>query len=799
MDRIRVSLYQVALILLSLFLGACSSPASFVVTGQASDAPIAVYGFGGRILNTSTDVVFTITNSGDKSGKIAAGEVTSTPFSFKGGAYPGAGGSCAEDLGGGDTCTVSLTFAPTQSGVFTGTFTLSYNDGSGDSGDQKATVNLLGTGYKASSLLITEGASYDFGEKSILSSTDQTITITNVGERPADLIAPAALAPPFSFKSGNYPGVGGTCADILAGGNSCTIVLHYSPTSGGTARGVMILSYNDGAQLQQVTYTMTGDAKIPAVLGISHSPSADYGTQPINGYYDLTLTVNNTGDYTATGLSGSTLTNPFSYKNGTFPGSGGTCGATLAGRAGCTVVITFNPLTINSFTRTFTLSFNDGVADQTVSRFLIGTGAAGWTWLAGSGSPNLVGDYGVMGTGALTNLPGSRSGAYSWKDLSGNFWLFGGYGYDSVGSLGNLNDLWKYDGTNWTWVGGSRYYGQPGVYGVQGVAAGANVPGGREQGLSWVDSSGNFWLLGGYGHDVGDNLGFLNDLWKFNGTQWKWVSGGSSRNPSGVYGVKGVAAGANVPGGRSASTGWIDASNNLWLFGGIGYDTASTGSGYLSDLWKFDGTNWTWISGTNSIGSTGTYGVKGTPASGNVPGGKSAAVSWVDGSGNMWMLGGQGYDTAGTLDYLNELWRFDGTNWTWTAGSKYAGQAGAYGTQTQASASNFPGARSASVVWKDSGSNIWIFGGSGYDSVGIRGDLNDVWKFDGTAWTWQAGSITSNSKGVYGVQNHSAFTNTPGARELSVGWIDSLDNLWIFGGFGVGSNTAGALNDFWKF
>ena len=38
--------------------------------------------------------------------------------------------------------------------------------------------------------------------------------------------------------------------------------------------------------------------------------------------------------------------------------------------------------------------------------------------------------------------------------------------------------------------------------------------------------------------------------------------------------------------GRNKLAGWVDSSGNLWLFGGLGFD--SNGSpGYLNDLWEF--------------------------------------------------------------------------------------------------------------------------------------------------------------------------------------------------------------------
>ena len=283
-----------------------------------------------------------------------------------------------------------------------------------------------------------------------------------------------------------------------------------------------------------------------------------------------------------------------------------------------------------------------------------------WTWVSGPNTSNQAGSYGTIGDAATGNVPGARSGSVSWIDSSGNLWLFGGSGYDSAGNIDLLNDLWKFDGTNWTWVSGSKTYGQAGSYGKQGSAAVGNVPGARSGSVSWIDSHGYLWLFGGWGWDYAGNVSFLNDLWKFDSVNvnWTWVNGSKTSNQAGSCGTKGVAATGNVPGARQYSISWIDSSDNLWLFGGSGYDSAGD-TGYLNDLWKFDGANWTWVSGFNIYGQAGSYGTKGSAAMGNVPGARVESVSWIDSSGNLWLFGGFGYDSAGNVaDYLNDLWRY---------------------------------------------------------------------------------------------------------------------------------------------
>jgi N-acetylneuraminic acid mutarotase len=358
-----------------------------------------------------------------------------------------------------------------------------------------------------------------------------------------------------------------------------------------------------------------------------------------------------------------------------------------------------------------------------------------WTWVSGSIIVNQVGIYGTKGTAAAANVPGSRFNAISWFDRSSNtLWLFGGGGYDSVGGFGELNDLWKFSPTTsqWTWVSGSDTINQAGIYGTKGTAAPTNVPGARWMAVSWIDSNNTLWLFGGAGYDRVGGFGGLNDLWKFDPatSQWIWVSGSDTANQPGSYGAKGIGAIGNVPGGRSSAISWIDSSNTLWLFGGIGNDSAGA-QDYLNDLWKFDGTNWTWVSGNDVVRQLGVYGSQGTPAAANMPGSRGQAISWIDSSGILWLFGGFGYDSAGTTlgGRLNDLWKFDGANWTWASGSDIKGQAGTYGTRGAAATSNMPGARDRSVSWIDSNNSLWLFGGTGFDGVGGGSNLNDLWRY----------------------------------------------------------------------
>jgi N-acetylneuraminic acid mutarotase len=275
-----------------------------------------------------------------------------------------------------------------------------------------------------------------------------------------------------------------------------------------------------------------------------------------------------------------------------------------------------------------------------------------WTWVAGASSAWASGDMPPNG------MPGGRSGAVGWVDASGDFWLFGG-----SGPLGLTNDLWQYvPGTGaWTLVSGSQTSpGSSGVYGMQGTAAMGNTPGSRTQAVAATDASGNLWLFGGSGFASIGGSGLLNDLWEFSpSTQlWAWMGGWKSINGAGVYGTRSTTD-VNDPGARYAASAVSDASGNLWLFGGVGYDINGK-QGPLNDLWEYDTATgkWIWMGGAQISGAAGIYGTLGAGAAGDGPGARSVAVSWMDGTGTLWLFGGQGLAASGTVGLLNDLWQF---------------------------------------------------------------------------------------------------------------------------------------------
>ena len=61
-------------------------------------------------------------------------------------------------------------------------------------------------------------------------------------------------------------------------------------------------------------------------------------------------------------------------------------------------------------------------------------------------------------------------------------------------------------------------------------------------------------------------------------------------------------------------------------------------------MWKYDGNNWIWISGSNISNQKGNYGQQGISSSSNIPGARDRSVSLID-NNNLLLFGGNGYDS----------------------------------------------------------------------------------------------------------------------------------------------------------
>jgi hypothetical protein len=200
---------------------------------------------------------------------------------------------------------------------------------------------------------------------------------------------------------------------------------------------------------------------------------------------------------------------------------------------------------------------------------------------------------------------------------------------------------------------------------------------------------------------------------------------------------------------------------------------------------------WVWVHGDTIAYSNGIFGLQGIPSATNTPPGFYEAAEWRDQQGNFWLFGG--YEGNG---FYGDLWRYDPTNneWTWMKGSSLLNDTGNYGSIGIPNSSNRPYSRGyGAATWVSKNGDLWLFGGNSYVNL-----TNALWKYEisTNSWTWMHGSSINGTNAIYGNQGIPSPSNTPGVRwECSCTWVDSIGNLWLFGGY----NNGIISNDLWKY
>lgn len=339
--------------------GAAVSPASLAISDGAT------FNFGTAAANTSTDKTFTITHSGGSSATSIAGSGLATPFTFKGGSFPGTGGTCTTTLASG-TCTMVVTFNSSSVGAASDTIIVSYNDGAAST---SATRDVTGTAVNIATLAITNATTNNFGTVAQSASSDLTFVVTNSGLASATSVVGGGLASPYTFKGGSFPGTGGSCSGTLGASASCTTVVNFAPVAPGTFPDSIEIGYNNGVTSVSATHAITGTAPAIADMTISDGPTYNYGGVSSSTTADKLFTLtNNSPSVTLSSITINGLAAPFS-DNG-----GGTCTPILTPLDSCTIEIRFAPLSPGAVSDTIEVDFLGTMGPTTETRDITGTG-----------------------------------------------------------------------------------------------------------------------------------------------------------------------------------------------------------------------------------------------------------------------------------------------------------------------------------------------------------------------------------------------------------------------------------------
>ena len=416
----------------------------------------------------------------------------------------------------------------------------------------------------------------------------------------------------------------------------------------------------------------------------------------------------------------------------------------------------------------------------------------------------------IGGDGANASWPTNFGDGVYAMSYSGST-LYTGL-YDSAGD----GQMWTWNGSSWTRIGGGYVNESWGFFGMQSVESSANfdsklyvgtgvslagaamvweyngstwrVIGGQGVRGSWApDTFENVFTLQSYNGELYAGLGTgANDaeVWRYNGTSWTQVggdslNGGWTTNYEGVYSLTpyngvlyaGLGASANDAevwgyngtswtkvGGDSLNSGWTTNFETVYamtvyqnqLYAGLG---ASTGD---AEVWRFNGTSWTRVGGDGVNGSWNT----------NYE--EVYAMRIYNGQ----LVAGIG---SGTGDA--ELWTFDGTAWTQIGGDDVNGS-WPDGTYERVRA-------------------MAVYNGALFVGIGESTGDGEVWRWNGTSWT-KIGGGGLNSGWTTTIENVSTLIDYRGKLYAGTGNTSNADAfVWSYGNNAYLSSAQTVQDDQW--
>jgi hypothetical protein len=337
--------------------------------GQLSPNPSSV-AFGSVKTGSSQTNSVTLSNTGGTDLTVNQATLSGAGFSTNNLALP-------LTLHAGGTASLSVTFAPTRSGNFTGTVTFTTNSTS------NVVLPISGTGV-ASGQLTANASSLAFGGVQAGNSSRLSETLTNTGGTPVTISQANVSGTGFSLSGLSVP-------VTLTANQSATFNVTFAPTAASAASGAVAI-VSDAAGLP-LNVALSGTGLAPGSL-TANPGSASFGNVTDGTSKSLPLTVTNSGGGTVTVSSAAASGSGFSFTGPNLP-------VTLNAGQSTTFSANFAPSAAGAASGTLTI--HSSATNATLSVPLAGTGIA-----SGQLSPNPSSfSFGNVLTGSSKSLSGT--------------------------------------------------------------------------------------------------------------------------------------------------------------------------------------------------------------------------------------------------------------------------------------------------------------------------------------------------------------------------------------------------------
>ncbi len=400
---------------------------------------------------------------------------------------------------------------------------------------------------------------------------------------------------------------------------------------------------------------------------------------------------------------------------------------------------------------------------------------------------NLYSGHSVNGTNATGEV--WKYNGTSWSRLGGNFLnlSWGVLNYSSIdamtasgnylyagtgGAYADIGQVWRFDGSTWELIGGMGLNSSWPAYTYEGVYSLINYKGDLYAGLGVSTNDAEVWKWNGttWTQVGGDGLnsgwsgiqrvsamtiynnemyvglyGTANNgqVYKWNGTLWTYVGGNT------------VGGGYNAwPAGYEAITSLSVVNNKIYA--GM---ASSTGD---ADVWQLSGTTWTQVGGDglNSGWVAATY---------------EDVDSMVAYNGNL-------YAGIGTSAGDAEVWKYNGSTWTKIGGDDSGG----------------------ATTWSDGQyeqvRSLAVYNGELYAGLGNSTGDGEVWKYNGSTWTKSAGGGVNSSWAAATVSYIPSMSDYKGKLYVAAGGMVGSNNnpqIWSLGSNGFLQSAATTQDTSW--
>ena len=251
----------------------------------------------------------------------------------------------------GQSCTITVTFAPSAVGSRTATLTIT-ND---STSDPSLTVSLIGNGTPTTATLTPTTATFpstDIGA----TSAAQVFTFTNTSVSVAETVGTPTV-------SGDYVITTNTCTASIAVGATCTVSVAFKPIAAGSRTGTLT-----------VPNSSLANPSLTAALGGTGLDTTATLTPATYAFPDTGIGATSAAStFTVTNTSAIAITINAPTIAGDYAIAATTCGGSLAASATCTVTVTFTPTAVGARTGTLTVT-DSSTANPTLTAALTGNG-----------------------------------------------------------------------------------------------------------------------------------------------------------------------------------------------------------------------------------------------------------------------------------------------------------------------------------------------------------------------------------------------------------------------------------------